>query len=201
MTHIIYIFTFHLRVRWWTLTFSQKSCLQSKTVSDLYAAYPADALLTQGIGYYGGGSLSILSKGTHNFYPYVDGNVIAEDPYKRGVQVPTVFGSSMYTIICFLCEILLTQQPSDSNEAIVYTLQWASQSSQIPTTSIYEDFLRHNFGDAASLVGKAYLPSLFQSEAKAILAASSQFSQIGYNTTSLEVLLAMTQVITDSSYR
>ncbi|KAJ5420619.1 hypothetical protein N7465_003138 [Penicillium sp. CMV-2018d] len=161
---------------------SDKSCLQSKTVSDLYAAYPADAFLTQGIGYYGGGSLSILSKGTHNFYPYVDGNVIAEDPYKRGVQVPTVFGSN-------------------SNEAIVYTLQWASQSSQIPTTSIYEDFLRHNFGNAASLVGKAYLPSLFQSEAKAILAASSQFSQIGYNTTSLEVLLAMTQVITDSSYR
>lgn len=157
--------------------------------------------MTQGIGYYGDGSLSILSKGTHNFYPYVDGNVIAEDPYDRGVQVPTVFGSSMCMIICFLGEILLTYQPSDSNEAIVYTLQWASKSNQIPTTSIYKDFLRHNFGNAASLVGKAYLPSLFESEAKAIFTASSQFAQIGYNTTALEVLLAMTQVITDSTYR
>ncbi|KAK4862195.1 hypothetical protein LT330_003333 [Penicillium expansum] len=161
---------------------NDKACLQSKTVSDLYTAYPADAFLTQGIGYYGGGSLSILSQGTHNFYPYVDGNVIAEDPYDRGVQVPTVFGST-------------------SNEAIVYTLQWAAQSEQAPTTSLYKDFLRKNFGNAASLVGKAYLPSLFKSEAKAIIAASDQFAEIGYNMTSLEILLAMTQVITDSTYR
>ncbi|KGO67790.1 Carboxylesterase, type B [Penicillium italicum] len=161
---------------------SDKACLQSRTVSDLYIAYPADAFLSQGIGYYGGGSLSILSEGTHNFYPYVDGNVIAEDPYNRGVQVPTVFGST-------------------SNEAIVYTLQWAAQSEQAPTTLLYKDFLRKNFGNAASLVGKAYLPSLFESEAKAIIATSDQVAQLGYNTTSLEILLAMTQVITDSTYR
>ncbi|KAJ5382848.1 Carboxylesterase type B [Penicillium concentricum] len=159
-----------------------KACLQSKTVSDLLIAYSADTFLTQGIGYYGGGSLSILSQGTHNFYPYVDGNVIKEDPYDRGVQVPAVFGSN-------------------SNEAIVYTLQWAAKYQQNPTKSVYKDFLRSNFGNAASLVGKAYSPSLFKSEAKAIIAATSQFAQLGYNTTSLEILLAMTQIITDSSYR
>ncbi|CAI7589218.1 unnamed protein product [Penicillium glandicola] len=161
---------------------SDKACLQSKTVSDLYIAYPADTFLTQGIGYYGGGSLSVLSQGTHNFYPYVDGNVIDEDPYNRGVQVPTVFGSN-------------------SDEAIVYTLQWATESGQLPTISLYKDFLRKNFGKAASLVGKYYLPSLFESEAKALIEASSAFAEIGYNTTSLEVLLAMTKVITDSTYR
>lgn len=42
---------------------------------------------------------------------------------------------------------------------------------------------------------------MFESEAKSIIAASSQFSELGYNTTALEVLLAMTKVITDSSYR
>lgn len=62
-------------------------------------AYHNDKYLTQGIGYYGaGGSLSILSQGTHNFYPFVDGSLIAEDPYTRGVQVPAVFGSSMFVI-------------------------------------------------------------------------------------------------------
>ncbi|KAJ5827179.1 Carboxylesterase type B [Penicillium robsamsonii] len=161
---------------------SDKACLQSKTVSDLFTAYPADTFLTQGIGYYGGGSLSVLSQGTHNFYPYVDGDVIDEDPYTRGVQVPAIFGSN-------------------SNEAIVYTLQWAAKYQQNPTTSVYKEFLRSNFGNAASLVGKVYSPSLFESEAKAIIAASSQFARLGYNTTSLEILLAMTQIITDSSYR
>jgi para-nitrobenzyl esterase len=68
------------------------------TVSDLYIAYAADTYLYEGIGYYGAeGSLGVLSEGTHNFYPYVDGKIIDEDPYNRGVQVPAVFGSSMYT--------------------------------------------------------------------------------------------------------
>ncbi|KAJ5494225.1 hypothetical protein N7463_010312 [Penicillium fimorum] len=161
---------------------SDKACLQSKTVSDLFIAYSADTFLTQGIGYYGVGSLSILTQGTHNFYPYVDGNVIDQDPYNRGVQVPAIFGSN-------------------SNEAIVYTLQWAAKYQQNPTTSVYKYFLRSNFGKAASLVEKVYSPSLFEWEAKAVIAASSQFAQLGYNTTSLEILLAMTQIITDSSYR
>ena len=82
----------------WLLTKSQKTCLLSKTVSDLFIANAADTFLYEGIGYYGNeGSLGVLSEGTHNFYPYVDGKIIDEDPYNRGVQVPAVFGSSMHT--------------------------------------------------------------------------------------------------------
>ncbi|KAJ5899519.1 hypothetical protein N7495_004263 [Penicillium taxi] len=161
---------------------SDKACLQSKTISDFYIAYPADKYLTQGIGYYGGGTLSVLGQGTHNFYPYVDGNTIDEDPYTRGVQVPAVFGSN-------------------SDEAIVYTFLWAVKSKQIPTASLYQDFLRKNFGNAASLVGKYYRPSLFKSKAEVLLKSVSQLSQAGYNTTSAEIFLAMTNVITDSTYR
>ncbi|KAJ6107333.1 hypothetical protein N7523_008656 [Penicillium sp. IBT 18751x] len=161
---------------------SDKTCLQSKTVSDLVSAYANDTFLYEGIGYYGfEGSLGVLSEGTHNFYPYVDGKVIDEDPYNRGVQVPAVFGSN-------------------SAEAIVYTLQWLEGAKTVPTMSIYRDFLRKNFGAAASLVGKYYQPSVFESEANALL-ATGEFSAISGNKTSLEIFLAITQVITDSTYR
>lgn len=76
----------------------QKACLQSVSASSFYDAYKADTFLATGIGYYGGGSLGVLSQHTHNFYPYVDGKVIPEDPYTSGVKVPTAFGSSMFPV-------------------------------------------------------------------------------------------------------
>ncbi|KAJ5148703.1 hypothetical protein N7448_000281 [Penicillium atrosanguineum] len=137
---------------------------------------------SNGIGYYGNeGSLSVLSEGTHNFYPYVDGKVIDEDPYNRGVQVPAVFGSNY-------------------DEGIIYSLLWAITGKTTPTISIYKDFLRKNFGAAASLVGKYYQPSFFESAASALL-ASGQAAAIGGNKTTIEIFLAMTKVITDSTYR
>lgn len=66
--------------------------------------------------------------------------------------------------------------------------------------STYKEFLRKNFGAAASLVGKYYQPSFFESEASALL-ASGQAAAISSNKTAVEVFLAMTQVITDSTYR
>jgi para-nitrobenzyl esterase len=101
-------------------------------------------------------------------------------------------------------EISLTRQHSDSNEGIIYTLLWAYkalEAKQIPTTSLYKDFLSKNFGKAASLVGKYYSPSLFETEAKAVLKSASELTEAGYNTTSLAILLAMTKVITDSTYK
>ncbi|KAJ5134698.1 Carboxylesterase type B [Penicillium atrosanguineum] len=161
---------------------SNKTCLQSRTVSDLFIANAADTFLYEGIGYYGNeGSLSVLSEGTHNFYPYVDGKVIDEDPYNRGVQVPAVFGSNY-------------------DEGIIYSLLWAITGKTTPTISIYKDFLRKNFGAAASLVGKYYQPSFFESAASALL-ASGQAAAIGGNKTTIEIFLAMTKVITDSTYR
>ncbi|KAJ6082496.1 hypothetical protein N7499_007370 [Penicillium canescens] len=160
---------------------SDKTCLQSKTRADIVTAYHNDKYLTQGIGYYGaGGSLSILSQGTHNFYPFVDGSLIAEDPYTRGVQVPAVFGSNY-------------------NEAIVYSLLWIETEQKIPTASIYKNFLRSNFGNAASLVEKYYAPSLFKSAAELIAQSSPVFAEM--STTSIEIFLAITQVITDSTYK
>lgn len=71
--------------------------MQSKTVSDLRSAYNNDVFLRQGIGYYP--ELGVTGPKSHVFYPYVDGNVIPKDPYDSGVNVPTVFGFSMYTTI------------------------------------------------------------------------------------------------------
>jgi len=101
---------------------------------------------------------------------------------------------------------LANKSPPDSNEAIVYSLQWAVESATLggnpPTAALYKDFLRKNFGSAATLVGKYYLPSLFKPAAEEVIAAEgSVISEIGYNTSSLSILLAMTQVITDSTYR
>jgi para-nitrobenzyl esterase len=78
-------------------------------------------------------------------------------------------------------------------------LEWVSLAKTTPTASVYKEFLRSNFGNAASLVGKNYLPSLFEPEAKLIIEASSVFADM--NSTALAIVLAMTQVITDSTYK
>ncbi|KAJ5316489.1 alpha/beta-hydrolase [Penicillium antarcticum] len=157
-----------------------KACLQSKTVSDLQRAYSNDIFLTQGVGYYG--ALGVTSPKSHVFYPYVDGNVIPKDPYDSGVNVPTVFGSN-------------------SNEGTVYAIEWAASNLKKgieASPSIYKDFLRRDFGDAASLVGKYYKPADFEAYA-APIAASGKLP--GYNTTSLAIVFAMSQVVTDSTYK
>jgi hypothetical protein len=66
--------------------------------------------------------------------------------------------------------------------------------------SIYKEFLRKNFGAAASLVGKYYQPSFFASDASALI-SSGAVAAISSNKTTIEIFLAMTQVITDSTYR
>ena len=96
---------------------------------------------------------------------------------------------------------LLIKRTTDSDEAIVFTGKWATDSQQIPTQSLYKQFLRANFGNAASLVGKQYSPSLFASAAKALIQSSDQISQLGFNTTSLAIFMAMTEVISDSTYK
>jgi hypothetical protein len=106
----------------------------------------------------------------------------------------------------FYLQDLANKSPQDTDEGIIYTLKWAVEwakaGGQPPTAALYKDFLRKNFGNAATLVGKTYLPSLFRSKAETFVAeAGSMISEIGYNTTSLSILLAMTTVITDSTYR
>lgn len=181
----------------WILIFEQKACLQSKTASDLLKAYKTDAFLTQGIGSYD--ALGVSSPGTHSFSPHVDGNVITEDPYNGEVQVPTVFGFSMYITIRIIFSKNANQaKPKAENEATVFAAEWAISSKEIPSSSLYKDFLRKNFGDAAGLVEKYYKPALFES-ATASIAASGAIP--GYNKTSLAILFAMATVVTDSDYK
>ncbi|KAJ5623871.1 hypothetical protein N7510_000180 [Penicillium lagena] len=122
---------------------NDKACLQSKTVSDLKKAYNSDAFLQEGIG--AGGPLAITTSGTHTFYPYVDGNVIPEEPLSRGVQVPAVFGSN-------------------KNEGAIYaaaTVKSLTDGKNL-TPSLYKNFLRDNFGGAAGLIEKYYPLSMFE---------------------------------------
>ncbi|KAJ5820467.1 hypothetical protein N7474_006058 [Penicillium riverlandense] len=120
-----------------------KACLQSRTVSDLRKAYNGDTFLHEGIG--AGGALAITTSGTHAFYPYVDGNVIPEEPLSRGVQVPAVFGSN-------------------KNEGVIYaaaTVKSLSNGKSL-TPSLYKSFLRNNFGSAAGIIEKYYPLSMFE---------------------------------------
>jgi len=71
----------------------QKSCLQSKPVTELQDAYENDAYLSEGLGSVS--HVGINNPKTHSFWPYVDGTVIAADPSTRGPQVPMVIGYSM----------------------------------------------------------------------------------------------------------
>ncbi|CAL5865911.1 uncharacterized protein PFLUO_LOCUS117 [Penicillium psychrofluorescens] len=119
-----------------------KACLQSRTVADLKKAYNSDAFLQEGIG--AGGPLAITTSGTHTFYPYVDGDVIPEEPLSRGVQVPAVFGSN-------------------KNEGLIYATAEAESltNGKSLTPSLYKGFLRDNFGIAAALIEKYYPLSMF----------------------------------------
>jgi para-nitrobenzyl esterase len=40
--------------------------------------------------------INVRKRNTPQFWPYVDGAVVSENPATRGVQVPTIFGFSMY---------------------------------------------------------------------------------------------------------
>ncbi|KAH8694181.1 Carboxylesterase [Talaromyces proteolyticus] len=168
---------------------SDKACLQSKNATELGNAYTSDSFLYEGIGYFG--ALGVTSPGSHSFYPYVDGNVIPEDPYNSGVNVPTVFGSTSF--------VRPTNQgkPKDKNEGLVYAVQWALSGNNTASPSAYSDFLRKNFGSAASLVGKYYNLSAFE----AAIGNASSSGVLPISNTGLAVLAAMTAIITDSTYR
>ncbi|KAF9890629.1 hypothetical protein FE257_005760 [Aspergillus nanangensis] len=131
---------------------SDMSCLQSKSVDELVKAYHADDFLNTGLGAVP--SLGVDSRYSHKFWPYVDGDVISENPASRGIQVPTVFGS--------------TQQ-----EGMMSAL---SRYNSIPkiksaTPAAYTSFLQGNFGRAARLVEHYYPLSLFKSTQFPVIAA------------------------------
>ncbi|PLB50894.1 alpha/beta-hydrolase [Aspergillus steynii IBT 23096] len=159
---------------------NDKACMQSKSLAELRNAYKTDPFLQTGVGHYD--DLSVGNPKTPGFHPYVDGDFIPQDPYKSGVNVPTVFGFT-------------------EKEATVFIAQWAITQLQkkiVPTPALYKDFLRKDFGKAAPLVEKYYKPSDFEAYARP-LAASGKLT--GYNTTSLAILLTMGQIVTDSTYR
>jgi para-nitrobenzyl esterase len=83
---------------------------------------------------------------------------------------------------------------------MVYAIDWAESSGETPSPSVYKDFLRKNFGSAASLVGKYYDLSLFE----AAISGSSilkDISALGINKTEVAVIVAMANVVTDSTYK
>lgn len=71
----------------------QKSCLQSKSVADLKSAFFSNPFQKSGLG---AGPIGISTTNTHKFWPYVDDNIITENPITRGRQVPLIVGYSMY---------------------------------------------------------------------------------------------------------
>lgn len=158
---------------------TDKSCLKSKTPDELTNAYNDDKFLSEGVGYWG--LLGVLGPITHSFYPYADGKIVPEDPYTSGVKVPAVFGST-------------------KNDGIIYSLLWANSSGNIPSPAAYKEFLGKDFGQAASLVEKQYPLSLFESKISAS-PLLSELSALGMNKTEAAVILAMTTVITDSTYK
>ncbi|CRG84094.1 Acetylcholinesterase 1 [Talaromyces islandicus] len=123
---------------------SDKSCLQSKTVTEIQAAYANDAYLKQGLG--SASHVGVSNPVTHSFWPYVDGYVIAEDPSTRGPQVPMVIGYNQ-------------------REGVLDTLAKYDSIAlaENATAAQYKTFLVQNFGPAGAKLVENYYPlSLFE---------------------------------------
>ncbi|CAG8083849.1 unnamed protein product [Penicillium salamii] len=126
---------------------SDKSCLLSKSPAELQKAFYADSYIHTGLGQLDGiGSSNALSP---EFWPIVDGKVVKENPLTRGAQVPTVFG--------------FNQQESTLNVIGRYSsLELVGNL----TATDYKNFLRGDFGSAASTVEKYYALSEYEAAVK-----------------------------------
>ncbi|KAJ5624200.1 hypothetical protein N7510_000509 [Penicillium lagena] len=126
-----------------------KSCLQSRNVTDLKHAYNSDAFLNEGLGAIS--YVGIDTKYLHEFWPYVDGIVISENPLTRGIQVPIIFGYNQKE------GMMDTLTKYDSKEKV-----------KLATPAAYTEFLRYNWGTAAQIIEKHYPLSLFKSATNSI---------------------------------
>ncbi|KAF5861393.1 hypothetical protein ETB97_000272 [Aspergillus alliaceus] len=132
---------------------TDRTCLQSKSISSLQNAYKTNPFLSQGLG--AADAIGIVSPESHVFYPHHDGKVIPAQPSHHGVQVPTVFGFAQ------------------REGTIFASAQFAPDLGSANSTA-YNAFLTQNFGPKLAPVIKKYYPlSLFSSTTFPAIAAIS----------------------------
>ncbi|KAB8229366.1 Alpha/Beta hydrolase protein [Aspergillus alliaceus] len=134
---------------------TDRTCLQSKSISSLQNAYKTNPFLSQGLG--AADAIGIVSPESHVFYPHHDGKVIPAQPSHHRVQVPTVFGFAQ------------------REGTIFASAQFAPDLGSANSTA-YNAFLTQNFGPKLAPVIKKYYPlSLFSSTTFPAIAAISTF--------------------------
>ncbi|CAG7930658.1 unnamed protein product [Penicillium olsonii] len=148
-----------------------KSCLQSVSSADLQKAFYSNTYMNSGVG--GLEGIGNSNSQTPEFWPIVDGKVIKENPLTRGAQVPTVFGFN---------------QLEGALDAIG---KWPSPKLIANLTAAdYKNFLRGDWGAAASTIEKYYPFSEFESAVKKLgLSAGSA------------VFEAVARVLTDAHFK